>query len=95
MRARSCFDCGATDAEAAFTGTRKPYRRPDRCTECADDPGGVGFAARVVARRAEIATLRGEGRYQPQKPAHTTPLFAWLRDSDRRNPAHHAESEKA
>jgi hypothetical protein len=76
---RCCFDCGATPAEAAFPGTRKPQKRPDRCTACAADPGGAGSIARVVARRKQIAALRAAGRYRAQKPIHTTPLFAGLR----------------
>jgi hypothetical protein len=76
---RCCFDCGATDAEATFPGSRKPRGRTDRCIVCAADPGAAGSFARVTARREEIAALRAAGRFRAAKPSHTMPLFAGLR----------------
>jgi hypothetical protein len=75
---RHRHDCGATPDEAHFATPRKPRKRPDRCTDCAADPGGAGAAARITARVAEIATLRAAGRFRRQEPIHTTPLFAGL-----------------
>jgi hypothetical protein len=75
---RQCRDCGATPDESHFATARKPPRRPDRCAACAADPGGVGAAARIVARIEEIAKLRAAGRFRRQEPIHTAPLFAGL-----------------
>jgi len=78
MAIRTCHDCGSTNRETPFAGTHKPYKRRDRCVECAADPLAEANA-RVAVRRAEIAVLRAAGRYRVPKPFHTAPLFAGLR----------------
>jgi hypothetical protein len=88
---RRCFDCGATSDEAAFTGTRKPRRRRDYCTECAPDPGGPGRVARIVARHEALAATREAAR--AQRPIHTTTLFAWLAGTDSQAPGASAGGE--
>lgn len=78
-RRRRCVDCGAGPEDAAFPGSRKPNGRLDRCRDCLADPGGVGLAARCVARRAAIHLQRVTGTFVRTRPVHTTPLFASLR----------------
>lgn len=91
-RRRECADCGARQDGAAFPA-RKPNGRRDVCCDCAADPGGVGLAARCVARREAIRQQQLSGRFVRTKPVHTAPLFASLRPTAPRARARrHAEN---
>ncbi len=75
---RTCTDCGARSGEAAFPGTRKPYGRPDRCTDCAADPFAVQ-QQRLERYRTAVGAARSLGICVVSKPSWSLPLFAALK----------------
>jgi len=83
MTRRVCHDCGATQRDAAFPGSRKPRLRVDRCSACVAAPLSAE-QQRVAARKQEIKMLRlaknRKGRqYRAPRPFWTAPLFRELR----------------